>query len=147
MSNAAYEHLQAVAQGEEPPNPFRVAWGVHEGMRGTKWFMISSDGTVLVNHIKPARGPAAPQRPIEVGKLAPADVATFCGILCAMRFDLLQPPAMAPSDVGQAEVELAVSLPSERFSLRCPSSKLADLYGLDEIGRVFNELRAKFPAA
>lgn len=145
MSNAAYEHLQAVAQGGEPAGPFQIAWGVHEGMRGTKWFMVGSDGAVLVNHIKPVRGPAAPQRPTEIGRLAPDDVLTLCSILCAMRFDLLKPPPMDPSDVGQAEVELAISLPNERFSLRCPSSKLADLYGLDEIGRVMNELRKKFP--
>ena len=59
MSNAAYEHLQAVSQGREPVNPFRVAWGVHEGMRGTKWFMIGSDGAVLVNHTDARTGRAA----------------------------------------------------------------------------------------
>lgn len=146
MSNAGFEHLRAAAEGREPPNHFQIAWGVHEGMRGTKWFIVGSDGAVLVNHIKPVRGPAVPQRPTEIGRLGPDDLQKLCGILCATRFDLRQPPPMEPGDAGQAEVELAISLPNERFSLRCPSLKLAEPYGLDEIGRVMNELRKKFPA-
>lgn len=142
--STAYEFVKAVSHGKEPPAPFRMAWGVHEGMRGATWTTVASDGTVLTNTIKPSRGPFVPQKPTEVGKLTPDEILQFAAILCAQRFDLIQPPVADPTDVSQPEVELPISLPTERFSLRYPSSKLADLYGLAEIGRVFQEVRKRF---
>ena len=111
------------------------------GVRG------ASDGTVFTNTIKPTRGPFVPQKPTEVGRLTPDEVRTFAALLCAQRFDLLQMPAAEPTDIGLPEVELAISLPEERFSLRCPSPKLESVYGLAEIGRVFRELRGRFVTA
>lgn len=142
--STAYEYVQALSRGEEPPAPFRIAWGLHEGMRGATWTIVASDGVVYTNTIKPTRGPFVPQKPTEIGRLTADEVRTFAAILCAQRFDLLTVPAPDPASIGLPEVELAVSLPEERFSLRCPTPALADIYGLDEIGRVFKELRARF---
>ena len=142
--STAYEFVKALSMGAEPPAPFSIAWGVHEGMRGATWTILASNGTVLTNTIKPMRGPAAPQRPTEVGKISADELRTFAAIMCAQRFDLLKAPDPTPETIGQAEVELAMSLPEERFSLRCPSALLSDVYGLDEIGRMFRELRARF---
>ena len=143
----AYEFVSAVSRGEEPPGRFQMAWGLHEGMRGATWTTLASDGTVFTNTIKPTRGPFVPQKPTEVGRLTPDEVRTFAALLCAQRFDLLQMPAAEPTDIGLPEVELAISLPEERFSLRCPSPKLESVYGLAEIGRVFRELRGRFVTA
>lgn len=145
MSNA-YEHVKALSIGAEPPAPFRIAWGIHEGMRGATWTILASDGTVLTNTIKPTRGPFVPQMPTEIGRISADEVRTIAAVMCAQRFDLIQAPAATPDTVGAPEVELAISLPDERFSLRCPSPLLSDVYGLDEIGRLFRELRARFPS-
>ncbi len=144
--STAYESVKALSIGEEPPAPFQMAWGLHEGLRGATWTIVASDGTVSTNTIKPSRGPFVPQKPTEIGRLSADEVRTFAAILCAQRFDMIKVPDPDPTTIGLPEVELAISLPEERFSLRCPSPSLSDIYGLDEIGRVFRELRARFVA-
>lgn len=144
MSNKAFEFVKAVSQGEDAPAPFNMAWGLQEGMRGATWTTVRSDGVVLSNTIKPSRGPFVPSKPTELGTLTPGELQTFCAILCAQRFDLIQPPPMDPSLMHAPTVELAISVPDERFSLSCPSPKLEECYGLAEIGRVFGELRKRF---
>lgn len=142
----AYEFVRSVSMGEAPPAAFRMSWGLHEGMRGTTWTIVGSDGVVSTNTIKPSRGPVTPSKPTEVGRLSPDELRTFAAILCAQRFDLIQPPAEDPSLINAPQVELAIAMPEERFSLRCPSPTLESLYGLAEIGRVFGELRKRFTA-
>lgn len=140
----AYEFVQALSQGKEPPAPFSMAWGLHEGMRGATWTIITSDGTVKTNTIKPMRGPGPIQKPTEVGKLSPDELLQLAAVMCAMRFDMTEPPPIQPSEVNLPQVELAVSLPDDRFSVRCPSPTLESLYGVAEIGKLFGEIRKRF---
>ena len=62
----AYEYVKAVSIGQSPPAPFRMAWGVHEGMRGATWTILDNEGVVSSNTIKPSRGPFVPQKPTEL---------------------------------------------------------------------------------
>lgn len=143
----AYESLKAVSQGQAAPESFRMAWGVHEGMRGANWIMLDCDGRVLTNTIKPTRGPFVPQKPTEVGQVSAAEVQTFCAILCAQRFDMLDLPEPGPADLSGAVVEFSISMPNARYSIKCPSPKLDDVYALAEIGNQFRDLKTRFAPA